>query len=280
MTTYCASLFNAPDSNFWALLIRCSIIFLIGVPIFLVISSLVSRSLGQHLSAQGTMLVRKGIRYLGFLLVIITIVSQLDIDLAPVLGAAGVAGVAIGFAAQTSLSNMISGFFLIAERPFKVGDIIRVGQSLGTVESIDLLSSTIRTFENQGIRIPNETIVKSEVTNLTKYPLRRFDLVVGISYSDDPDTAREILRAACLSVPDVLRQPEPLVVFTGFGDSSQNFKIGAWCTREDFGSVMDKVPAAIRKYFDQAGIEIPYPHLTIAQGKANTIAPPNSPPTE
>ncbi len=248
--------------------LKCALVLIVGLPLISLISRGITGSLKSRLSPQGSMVARKAISYLGYLILVFTLLGQLGFDMKTFLGAAGVAGVAIGFASQTSLSNIISGLFLIVERPFQVDDLIEIDGSIGTVESIDLLSMTIRTFDNRSVRLPNETIVKSKVTNITKHPIRRIDIEVGVSYSDDLETVFEVLKCAALSVPLVLRSPEPQVFFTGFGNSSQNFKVGCWCLKDDFVEIRNDVPVAIRKHFDAAGIEIPYPHVTLATGKA------------
>src|SRR5699024_2454555 len=115
------------------------------------------------------------------------------ISLAPLLGAAGIAGVALGFASQTSVSNIISGLFLIAESPFKVDDIITVKSTTGVVLSIDILLVKLRTFDNQYVRIPNETLIKTEVTNITRFPIRRLNTTISVAYKEDIGQVREIL---------------------------------------------------------------------------------------
>ncbi|MFN9975907.1 MAG: mechanosensitive ion channel family protein, partial [Phycisphaerae bacterium] len=111
--------------------------------------------------------------------------DSLGFDLKVLLGAAGILTVAVGFAAQTSASNLISGLFLMFERPFVVGNSIVIGDLRGEVVAIDMLSTKIRTFTNMMVRIPNETLVKSNIVNLSYFPIRRVDLEVGVAYSSD-----------------------------------------------------------------------------------------------
>ena len=121
----------------------------------------------------------------------VSALRELGFKLSVLLGAAGVLTVAVGFASQTSASNIISGLFLLGERPFSVGDVIRVGSTTGEVLSIDLLSAKLRTFENLFVRIPNETLIKSEVTNLSRLPVRRLDLKIGIAYKEEVGENKE-----------------------------------------------------------------------------------------
>ena len=123
----------------------------------------------------------------------VSALRELGFDLSVVLGAAGILSVAIGFASQTSTSNLISGLFLMLERPFSIGDVIKVDSTTGEVISIDLLSVKIRTFDNLFVRSPNESMIKTQVTTLTKFPIRRADLQVGIAFKEDIERVKEIL---------------------------------------------------------------------------------------
>lgn len=214
------------------------------------------------------MVLTKLVYYLGFVFVAILALNQMGLELGAVLGAAGVAGIAIGFAAQTSLSNIISGFFLIAERPFKVGDVIEVGGTTGTVDSIGLISLTLRTFDNRSVRIPNESLVKDKVTNITRHPIRRFNLEIGVAYHEDIDRILSLLGEIAFENEFCLDEPSPLLRFSGFGDSSLNFFVGAWCVQADYLALSNSLPRDLKERFDREGVEIPFPHRVLASGKA------------
>ncbi|MAT48186.1 MAG: mechanosensitive ion channel protein [Verrucomicrobiaceae bacterium] len=238
---------------------------------FIVISILNRFSLrlfGPRLGPQGVMVMKKVIRYVGFAFVGILALGQVGLNLGAILGAAGVAGIAIGFAAQTSLSNIISGFFLIGERPFELGDMIEVDGISGTVDTIGLLSLTLRTFDNRSVRIPNETLVKTNVTNITRHPIRRFNLDIGVSYDENIGHVLSVLQDISEQNVQCLDEPSPLIVFTGFGDSSLNFMLGAWCLQDDYGTLRNTLPRELKERFDKENIEIPFPHMTLAAGKA------------
>ena len=226
------------------------------------------RLFAPRLGSQGVMVLKKLIRYLGFAFVCILALNQVGLNLGAILGAAGVAGIAIGFAAQTSLSNIISGFFLIGERPFELGDIIEVDGVCGTVDTIGLLSLTLRTFDNRSVRIPNETLVKNKVINVTRHPIRRNNLDIGVAYDENIGHVLSVLRDVAEKNVQCLDEPDPLIIFTGFGDSSLNFMLGAWCLQEDYGTLRNSLPRELKERFDQEEIEIPFPHMTLAGGKA------------
>lgn len=256
------------DPQFLWKLLGAVIILLVGLFVVGLFGRLAGRTTEKRLSAQGTMVLRKLIRYIGFAFVIILALNQLGLKLGAILGAAGVAGIAIGFAAQTSLSNIISGLFLIGERPFEIGDVIEADGVMGTVDTIGLLSLTLRTFDNRSVRIPNEALVKNKVTNITRHPIRRFNLEVGVAYDEDIAKVLEILKEVAAANTLSLDEPEPLVIFKGFGDSSLNFLLGAWCVREDYLSLSNALPMQLKERFDKEGIEIPFPHMVLAGGKA------------
>jgi small-conductance mechanosensitive channel len=161
---------------------------------------------------------------------------------------------------------VISGFFLMGEQPFVVGDVIQVGGTTGAVLSIDTLSVKLRTFDNKFVRIPNESLIKSEVTNVTRFPIRRVDLPVGIAYKEDVERATEILLDCADRNPHALMEPQPVVFIDGFGDSSVNLRLGVWATREEFLVLKNQMLAQVKRRFDDEGIEIPFPHRTLYSG--------------
>lgn len=220
---------------------------------------LLGRIFGRRLSDQMTMVVRKLIMYTGMAVVIILVLARLGFDLAALLGAAGIAGIAIGFAAQTSVSNIISGFFLISEKPFEIGDVVRIGTTTGIVMAIDLLSIKVRTFDNQFIRIPNETIVKTEVTNVTRFPIRRMNFDLRLPFSVELATVKELLLDIAEANVYCLDDPEPFFVVKEFGLYGVEVLFGVWFQKSDFVAVKNSVSEAILSAFKTAGIEIPVP---------------------
>jgi small-conductance mechanosensitive channel len=132
------------------------------------------------------------------------------------------------------VSNVISGLFLIAEKPFEVGDIVQVGETAGRVLSIDTLSVKLRTFDNRFVRIPNETIVKSQVTTVTRFPIRRVELDVGVAYKEDVARVREVLLDVVERNSRALMEPAPMVLFDAYGDSALELKLRVWATKENF----------------------------------------------
>lgn len=254
-------------------LIRLIILFLIGIPALYMLSKWVRKYASKKLSAQQGMIFSKLVLYLGVFIIAFSILNEFGFKLTHLIGAAGIITLAIGFASQTSVSNIISGLFLIAEKPFEVNDVITVGGTTGVVLSIDILSVKLRTFDNRYVRIPNETIIKSEVTNITRFPIRRVDLSVGVAYKEDIGKVRTVLLDIARKNPLVLNEPEPMVIFSGFGNSSIDLLFVAWAVKSDWLAVKNSIAEEVKKRFDEEGIEIPFPHLSLYSGSVTEPIP-------
>lgn len=252
---------------------RAFVLVGVGLVLARIAAVVTTKVTGSNLDAHAGMLVRRVVYYLVLVLFLVSALRELGFNLGVLLGAAGILSVAVGFASQTSASNLISGLFLLGERPFAVGDVITVGNTTGEVMSVDLLSVKIRTFDNRFVRIPNETMIKSEVTTLTRFPIRRYDVQLGIAYKEDIARAREVLMAVADRNPLCLEEPKPLFIFLGFGDSALNFQFSVWAARENFLDVRNSIQEEIKLAFDDAGIEIPFPHRTLYAGSATEPFP-------
>lgn len=197
----------------------------------------------------------------------------LGVDLNVLLGAAGILTVALGFASQTSASNIISGLFLMAEKPFKAGDLITVGDTTGYVLSVDLLSVRLRTFDNLMVRIPNETVLKAKVVNITHFPIRRIDLKIGVAYKENLEKVKSLLIDLVDRNPLCFDEPAPFFYFLGYGDSALEFQFSVWTTQSEFWSVRTELHLEIKKLFDEHNIEIPFPHRSLYVGSATEPFP-------
>jgi small-conductance mechanosensitive channel len=236
---------------------------LIGSIALKIILKVVNKSGKLKLNPQSQMLISKTIRFIGIFVISVLVLNQLQVPLSALLGTAGIATVAIGIAAQNSMGNLISGIFLLTEHSFQIGDIIEVGNYIGTVTSVDLLSVKLNTFDGLHLRIPNETLIRSEITTITKNPIRRVPLKIGISYFDDIEKARDILFSVATKEPLALNDPAPFFMVSGYGSSSIDLFFGVWGKTSDFAALKSALLIEIKKAFDTNGIEIPFPHLTI-----------------
>ena len=245
---------------------RALLILVFGLLVAQVASRAAARGLRRHVSAQEAMLVRRLSFYVLTAPVVMSALRELGFDLGVLLGAAGILSVAIGFASQTSVSNLISGLFLIVERSFVVGDLLDINGRVGQVLSIDLLSVKLRTFDNLMMRVPNEEMIKTTVLNLTRFPIRRLDLEVGVAYKEDTERVRKILFDVADRNPICLDEPPPLFIYRGYGDSALELQFSVWAKRENFLLLRNTMREEIKNAFDEHDIEIPFPHRTLYTG--------------
>jgi len=254
-------------------ILRAVLTFGVGLVLARVISSAIARALRRRLKADEPKLIKRLSFYVLFALVVTTTLHQLGFRVGVLLGAAGVLTVAIGFAAQTSVSNLICGLFLVAERPFVVGDQLEIEGTVGMVLSIDLLSTKLRTFDNLMVRVPNETMIKTTVVNRTRFPIRRLDVQVGVAYKEDTERVRELLFEVADRNPLCLDEPKPLFIYLGYGNSALELQFSVWAKRENFLSLRNTIHEEIKVAFDDNGIEIPFPHRTLYTGSATEPFP-------
>jgi len=252
---------------------RALILLAAGLLLANLLGRAVRRLTAERLAPQQSALARRLVYYLTLALFLVAGLHQLGFELSVLLGAAGVLSVAVGFASQTSASNLISGLFLIFEQPFQIGDVIKIGDTTGEVLSIDLLSVKLRTFDNIFVRLPNESLIKAEVRTLTRFPIRRADLRIGVDYSSDLARVRETLLEVAKQNPLCLDEPAPLLIFQGFGDSSIDLQFSVWATRESYLELKTGIQEEIKTAFDARGIEIPFPHRTLYSGSHSEPLP-------
>lgn len=221
------------------------------------------------------MVVNRIIVYSGYAILCMAVLNQLDFDIGAFFGAAGVVSIVIGIASQTSIGNIISGFFLVSEKPFELGDTVRIGENIGNVYSIDLLSIKIKTFDNLLLRIPNQTVISTEVVNLTRFPIRRMDINVGVAYKEDLKKVFKVLKEVAAKNPLYLEEPEPVMILQGFGSSSIDILFGVWFEKSNYREVRNNLIMDIKEAFNREGIEIPFPHLSLYAGEATSSFPVN-----
>ena len=249
--------------------IRIVFILIIGVSSIQLIALMLRRSLRKQLSRQRMMLITRTVVYTGYTGLVLIVVKEFNYDLTALFGAAGVVGIVIGVASQTSIGNIISGLFLVGEKSFEIGDVVKVGDKTGTVYSIDLLSIKIKTFDNLLIRIPNQSVISSELTNVTRFPIRRLDFLIGVAYKEDLRKVKAVLESVARNNPLCLEEPEPYILFQTFGDSSINITFGVWFEKANYSAVKNSVFIEIKEAFDREGIEIPFPHVSVYAGEAS-----------
>ena len=204
-------------------------------------------------------LVRNIILIIGFLIGL----SQIGISLGPLLAGFGIIGFVIGFALQDSLSNFAAGLMILIYKPYDVGDLIESGGMTGRVSHMSLVNTTIITFDNQTIVVPNNKIWSDVIRNITAQTTRRIDMVFGISYSDDIEKAEKVLQKIINSNDKVLQDPQPVIKLHELGESSVNFVVRPWVKKEDYWDVYWDITRTVKITFDQEGLSIPFPQRDV-----------------
>jgi len=230
---------------------------------FNIVQLAIGRLLRNRLNSQRTFIVRKTIKYTGFVMAVLSLFGSMGINTSALLGAAGVIGIAVGFAAQTSVSSLISGFFLLSEKPFQVGDVIRAGDMLGEVLSVDILSVKLRTFDNLYARIPNETLFKSNLINLTRFPIRRLDVLFNVTFKEDLERLRELLFAIAEENPYALDNPAPNFRVDQIDDVGPLINFNVWFEKSQLLEIRTSMYMAVQKRFAEEQIEIPRKKLDV-----------------
>lgn len=243
-----------------------AILVVAGLVIISSIAFIVRKILPDNWSKQRKMIINRAVLYTGFVVLFFIIIAEMNVDLTAVFGAAGVIGIVVGIASQTSIGNIVSGFFLVSEKSFEIGDVVRLGDKSGTVYSIDLLSIKIKTFDNVLIRVPNQTVISTELVNVTRFSIRRMDFNLSVAYKENLEKVKNILMEVTKHNPLCLEEPEPVIIFQNFGNSGIEILLGVWFEKTNFLKVKNSVFQEVKAAFDKEGIEIPFPHVTLYTG--------------
>lgn len=237
--------------------LRIALLIFVGIPLLQWVKKKLSQICSQRFSQHSGILLSRIIFYSGLLFIIIAILHECGFNISALLGVAGVFGFAIGFASQTSISNIISGFFLVLERPFFIGDTIKSNDIVGVVESIDLLSLNIRTSDNRLIRLPNEAVLKNNLTNLTYYSTRRIDLVLSVPYITDLEQVKSEMYAVISNNKLILQEPAPVITIQKMGQHDYDTEIRIfliirlWVNKENYVSLPPFLMSQLKDQFDK-----------------------------
>lgn len=198
---------------------------------------------------------------------IIAALAKFGVQTASFVAVLGAAGFAIGLALQGSLANFASGVMILVFRPFKVGDVIETAGVLGIVKEIRLFNTELSTLDNVKIIVPNGKIYGDVIKNITGYDTRRIDLKFGIGYSSSIQKAYDAIQAILKEDNRILPEPAPQIAVSELADSSVNFVVRPWVKTGDYWSVRFEVTRKVKEAFDNQGVEIPFPQLTVHKGQ-------------
>lgn len=219
--------------------------------------------LRTRLRAPTLQTVRKAFNYGVFVIVALVVFDGLGLNLNALLGAAGIVGIAVGFAAQAVISNVLSGFFLLWEKPFETGEVVTVDGTTGIIVSVDLLSVKIRTFDNTLVRMPNETLFRSKVVNVTRFPLRRLDLELSVPHGTDLRATLELIRRVVATNRFALANPESLLQVLELGRTAVKLGLGVWFEKADLVELRNSLLIELAEAFRDAGVNLHVPEMVI-----------------
>ncbi|GAA4422449.1 mechanosensitive ion channel family protein [Bremerella cremea] len=216
-----------------------------------------------HLSQLAESLIARTIKNVVMIVGFAIALTALEIDITPIVAAIGATGLVVGLALQGTLSNFASGLMILINRPFDVGNVVTAGGVTGVIHQMNLVSTTFKTFDNQTIHVPNNSIWNNVITNITANHTRRVDMEFGIGYDDDFEQAEQIILDVVNAHEKVLKKPEPQVITHDLGESSVNIVCRPWARTEDWWQVKTEVIREVKRRFDEAGISIPFPQQDV-----------------
>ncbi|HGF7146539.1 TPA: small-conductance mechanosensitive channel MscS [Vibrio cholerae] len=209
------------------------------------------------------------VRYTLFIIVLIAALSHIGVQTASVVAVLGAAGLAVGLALQGSLSNFAAGVLIVAFRPFKAGDYVEIAGVAGSVDSILIFQTVLKTPDNKMVVVPNSAVIGGAITNYSRHATRRVDMVIGVSYKSDLQKTKRVLRETLEKDPRILKDPDITIGVLTLADSSINFVVRPWCKTEDYWKVYYDSMQAIKEALDANGIEIPFPQMDVHLNKIN-----------
>lgn len=240
------------------------VIFIIGRWVAKAIRGLVQRMMRKAQMDETLLKFVGNLAYIALLaFIIIAALSQLGIQTTSFIAVLGAAGLAVGLALQGSLANFAAGFLMIVFRPIRVGDYIEGAGVAGTVEEIQIFTTTLATPDNKTVIIPNASLTGGNIVNWTLKGTRRVDMVMGIGYDDDIDKAKQIMADILAEDERILKDPAPQIAMIELANSSVNFAVRPWVNASDYWGVYMSVTEKIKKAFDANGINIPYPQRDV-----------------
>jgi small conductance mechanosensitive channel len=205
----------------------------------------------------------KLVYYAVLAVVVIAALNRLGVATTSVVAIFGAAGLAVGLALQGTLSNFASGIMLLVFRPFNLGDFIEGGGTTGVVMEIGIFATTLRTPDNIKITVPNSQIYGATISNYNGYETRRVDMVMGISYDDNIQTAIDTIHSIVTADERVLAEPEPQIAVSNLGDSSVDIVVRPWCNAPDYWGLRFDLNRKLKEGLEGAGCSIPYPQQDV-----------------
>jgi small conductance mechanosensitive channel len=245
-------------------IVAAILIFIIGKWLARKLSILLEKAMIKSNVEKTLAAFAKNLTYVGlFVFVVIAALGQLGVQTTSFIAVIGAAGLAVGLALQGSLSNFAAGVLIILFKPFKVGDFIQAGGTMGTVADIHIFTTVLNAPDNRKEIVPNAQITGGNITNFSDIEKRRIDLVFGISYTDDIKVAKETLEKIVKADERVLSDPAPVIAVSELGDSSVNLVCRPWVKPQDYWNVYFDTLEKGKVELEKSGITIPFPQQDV-----------------
>lgn len=252
------------NNNFLYTIIGAVIIVIVGLILIKVVTAIFKKALAKtSLDESVHTFIINTLKIVLYIVMIVVLLGQLHVPTAPLVTVIGAGGAAIALALKDSLGNIAGGVLILANKLFKKGDVINVAGTEGSVESIDLFVTTLKTFDNKVVTVPNGTITTSVIVNYSKEDIRRVDCIFGVAYETDIAKAKDVLLAVAENCPDALKDPEPVIGVNDHGDSAVTIDMKVWCETSKYYDVKYYLEEEVKAAFEKAEITIPYPRMDI-----------------
>ena len=224
-----------------------------------------ARMLGEVERVDATLLsfVTQLVRYSILILVMVAVLAQFGVQTTSIIAVLGAAGLAVGLALQGTLANIAAGVLLLFLRPFKIGEYIDAGGVAGTVREIGLFATEFESYDGIFVMVPNSQLASAAITNYSRLPTRRLDLVIGISYGDNMNQAMTVLNDLLVHDDRILKEPAHQVMVKELADSSVNLNLRCWTKRQDYWSLLFDLTKQAKERLDKHGISIPFPQRDV-----------------
>ena len=224
-----------------------------------------ARMLGAVERVDATLLsfVTQLVRYSILILVMVAVLAQFGVQTTSIIAVLGAAGLAVGLALQGTLANIAAGVLLLFLRPFKIGEYIDAGGVAGTVREIGLFATEFESYDGIFVMVPNSQLASAAITNYSRLPTRRLDLVIGISYGDNMNQAMTVLNDLLVHDDRILKEPAHQVMVKELADSSVNLNLRCWTKRQDYWSLLFDLTKQAKERLDKHGISIPFPQRDV-----------------
>lgn len=245
-------------------IVAAIVILIIGMIVARIVSNTVNRlMLARKIDATVADFLSALVRYAIIAFTLIAALGRVGVQTASVIAVLGAAGLAVGLALQGSLSNLAAGVLLVMFRPFRAGEYVDLGGIAGTVQNVQIFSTTLRTVDGKIVVVPNGKIIAGNIINFSREPARRNEFIIGVSYDADIDKVKQLLTAIIESDDRILRDREMTVRLNELGASSVNFVVRVWSKSSDLQNVYWDVLESIKRDFDANGISFPYPQMDV-----------------